>query len=104
MNSLDTSGYPDCRPKFIAAFEKMANLGTRTGAEGRGFKIHAPLQNMTKGEIVRKGFELDVDFSLTQSCYDPSPAGIACGICESCLLRKKGFSEAGLTDPIPYVH
>lgn len=103
VNSLDTSGYPDCRPEYIAAFEIMANLGTKAGVEGNRIKIHAPLQNMTKADIVKKGQELGVDFSLTQSCYDPAPDGAACGQCESCLLRLKGFKEAGITDPIKYI-
>jgi len=102
VNSLDTSGYPDCRPEFIAAFEHMANLGTRAGVEGRRFKIHAPLQHLTKADIIKKGQELGMDFSLTQSCYDPLLDGTACGRCESCLLRQKGFAEAGLIDPIKY--
>lgn len=102
-NALDYSGYPDCRPEFIHAFEYMANLGTRAGIEGRSrFTIKAPLITMTKAEIIKKGFELGVDFSMTHSCYDPAPEGFACGRCDSCLLRKKGFAEAGLEDPVKY--
>ncbi len=104
VNAVDYSGYPDCRPEFIAAFEKLADLATRAGVEGRGrFRIHTPLIDLSKGEIVRLGASLGVDFSLTHSCYDPDPEGRACGACDSCLLRLKGFREAGLTDPIPYV-
>jgi 7-cyano-7-deazaguanine synthase len=99
-NALDYSGYPDCRPEFLEAFETMANLGTRAGVEGRGaFRIHAPLLRMTKAEIVRKAADLGLDFSLTSSCYDPAADGTACGGCDSCLLRRKGFAEAGLRDP-----
>ncbi len=103
-NALDYSGYPDCRPQYIAAFEAMANLATRAGVEGGRFHIHAPLIAMTKAEIIRCGLELGVDYSVTHSCYDPSPAGEACGCCDSCTLRLKGFREAGLTDAAPYVH
>ncbi|MCA1611529.1 MAG: 7-cyano-7-deazaguanine synthase QueC [Thermoanaerobaculia bacterium] len=98
-NALDYSGYPDCRPEFLAAFETMANLGTRAGTTGGGFRIRAPLLAMTKREIVTRGADLGLDFSLTSSCYDPDPAGRPCGGCDSCLLREKGFREAGLTDP-----
>ncbi|MBC8182340.1 7-cyano-7-deazaguanine synthase QueC [candidate division KSB1 bacterium] len=101
-NVVDYSGYPDCRPGFISAFEKMANLGTKAGVEGDGFTIHAPLSQMTKAEIIRKGIELGVDYSLTLSCYDPTENGGACGECDSCLLRKKGFEEAGIADPTVY--
>jgi len=102
-NVLDYSGYPDCRPEYIEAFEQMANLATKAGVEGRSrFKIHTPLIRMTKAEIVRAGHALGVDFSLTWSCYEPSPDGRACGLCDSCVLRKKGFAEAGLTDPRRY--
>ena len=102
-NVLDYSGYPDCRPEYIEAFERMANLATKAGVEGRSrFKIHTPLIRMTKAEIVRAGHALGVDFSLTWSCYEPSPDGRACGLCDSCVLRKKGFAEAGLTDPLRY--
>ena len=103
VNALDYSGYPDCRAEFIEAFERMANLGTRAGAEdGRRLRIHTPLIGMTKARIVTEGTRLGVDFGLTHSCYDPSAQGLACGRCEACLLRLKGFAEAGLTDPIPY--
>lgn len=102
VNAIDYSGYPDCRPAFIEAFEKMANLGTKAGAQGRRFQIHTPLIKLSKAEIIRKGIEIGVDLSLTHSCYDPTPAGLACGECDSCLLRLKGFREAGLKDPIRY--
>ena len=103
-NAIDYSGYPDCRPEFIKAFETLANLGTKAGVEGAHFRIHAPLIKFSKAEIIRKGLELDVDLSLTHSCYDPSPAGLACGECDSCLLRLKGFREAGVEDPIRYAN
>jgi 7-cyano-7-deazaguanine synthase len=100
-NALDYSGYPDCRPEFLEAFERMANLATRTGVAGRGaFRIRAPLLRMTKAAIVRRASELGLDFGLTSSCYDPSPGGRPCGHCDSCLLREKGFREAGLADPV----
>lgn len=99
VNALDYSGYPDCRPAFIAAYERLANLATKAGVSCDWFHIHAPLIEMTKAEIVRKGTELGVDFSLTHSCYDPTPDGVACGECDSCLLRAKGFHEAGTEDP-----
>ena len=102
VNAIDYSGYPDCRPEFIEAFENMANLGTKAGVEGRHFQIHTPLIKFSKAEIIRKAVELGVDLSLTHSCYDPSPEGLACGECDSCLLRLNGFREAGLTDPIRY--
>ncbi len=103
VNALDYSGYPDCRPDYIAAFETLANLATKAGVEGQSrFKIHAPLMTLDKAAIVRRGLELGVDYSLTHSCYDPTPAGESCGACDSCLLRLKGFAEAGLTDPIAY--
>ena len=99
-NALDYSGYPDCRPEFLEAFERMANLGTRAGVEGRlAFRIRAPLLRMTKAEIVKEGARLGLDFGLTSSCYDPGPDGRPCGACDSCLLRIKGFREAGLRDP-----
>jgi 7-cyano-7-deazaguanine synthase len=101
-NAVDYSGYPDCRPEFIRAFEKLANLGTRAGVTGRLFKVHAPLLSLTKAEIIRRGISLDVDYSLTHSCYNPTPEGLACGVCDSCRLRLKGFREAGLSDPISY--
>jgi 7-cyano-7-deazaguanine synthase len=103
-NQLDYSGYPDCRGEYIRAFEQMANLATKAGVEGKSrIKIHVPLIEMTKAEIIRKGVELGVDYGLTWSCYDPAPDGRACGLCDSCQLRLKGFKEAGLDDPVPYV-
>jgi 7-cyano-7-deazaguanine synthase len=102
VNAIDYSGYPDCRPQFIEAFEKMVNLGTRAGSEGSRFTIHTPLIKLSKAEIIKKGKELEVDYSLTHSCYDPDEQGRACGACDSCLLRLKGFEEAGFPDPIPY--
>lgn len=102
-NVLDHSGYPDCRREYVDAFERLANLATKAGVEGKSrFKIHTPLIKMTKAEIIRTGHALGVDFTLTWSCYEPTPDGRACGFCDSCLLRKKGFAEAGLTDPLPY--
>jgi 7-cyano-7-deazaguanine synthase len=99
-NALDYSGYPDCRPEFLDAFEKTANLGTKAGVEGRlAFRIHAPLLKMTKGEIVTRAQALGLDFALTSSCYDPSSEGRPCGACDACLLREKGFQEAGIPDP-----
>ena len=104
VNALDYSGYPDCRPEYIEAFEKMANLATKAGVEGGlPIKIRAPLSHLTKAQIIKKGIELGVDYSLTHSCYDPTPTGLACGRCDSCALRKKGFQEAGIEDPVPYV-
>jgi 7-cyano-7-deazaguanine synthase len=103
VNALDYSGYPDCRPEFIAAFEKLLNLGTRAGVEsGQPFTIHTPLLHLNKSEIINKGLTLGVDYSLTHSCYDPDPAGRACGACDACLLRRKGFREAGAIDPTAY--
>lgn len=102
VNALDYSGYPDCRPEYIAAFETMANLATKAGVEGDGFHIHTPLISMTKAEIITAGVALGVDYGLTHSCYDPTPEGLSCGRCDSCRLRLKGFSEAGLKDPLPY--
>jgi len=103
VNALDYSGYPDCRPEYIEAFERMAALATKAGVEGRQkLSIHTPLIRMTKAGIIRKGAELGVDFSLTTSCYDPSPDGFACGECDACLLRRKGFQEAEITDPARY--
>jgi 7-cyano-7-deazaguanine synthase len=102
-NQLDYSGYPDCREEYIRAYERMANLATKAGVEGRSrVKIHAPLIHMTKSEIIQKGLELGIDYGLTWSCYDPTPDGRACGLCDSCQLRLKGFKEAGITDPISY--
>lgn len=98
VNALDYSGYPDCRPEYIEAFEKLANLATRAGVEGRRFKVHAPLIHMSKAEIIRRGQELGVDFALTLSCYDPTPAGQPCGHCDACVLRARGFAEAGMID------
>ncbi len=103
-NAIDYSGYPDCRPEFIEAFETLANLGTKAGVEGAHFRIHAPLIKFSKAEIIHKALELDVDLSLTHSCYDPSPDGLACGECDSCVLRLKGFREAGVEDPIRYAN
>jgi 7-cyano-7-deazaguanine synthase len=100
VNALDYSGYPDCRPEFIAAFERLASLATRAGVEGARFRVHTPLISMTKAEIVRRGLALGLDYGLTTSCYDPSPAGRPCGHCDSCLLRAKGFAEAGASDPL----
>ena len=103
VNALDYSGYPDCRPEYIEAFASMANLATKAGVEGNmQLKIHTPLVAMTKAEIIKRGLELDVDYSLTHSCYDPTPDGLACGKCDSCLLRLKGFAEAGARDPLRY--
>jgi 7-cyano-7-deazaguanine synthase len=100
VNAVDYSGYPDCRPEFINAFEMLANLATQAGVEHRGsFHIHTPLIQRTKAQIIRRGVELGVDFGLTHSCYDPDPAGRPCEACDSCLLRAKGFAEAGLSDP-----
>jgi 7-cyano-7-deazaguanine synthase len=102
VNAIDYSGYPDCRPEFIEAFQTLANLATKTGVEGTRFHIHTPLIKFSKAEIIRKAVELGVDLSLTHSCYDPSAEGLACGQCDSCLLRLKGFREAGLKDSIRY--
>jgi 7-cyano-7-deazaguanine synthase len=105
VNAIDYSGYPDCRPDYIAAFEAMANLATKmtVAAGAERFRIHTPLISLTKAQIIRRGVELGVDYSMTHSCYDPDPAGRACGRCDSCLLRKRGFAEAGVTDPTHYV-
>jgi 7-cyano-7-deazaguanine synthase len=101
VNVLDYSGYPDCRPEFVAAFEKMANLATKSAVEGfQKFKIHTPLIALTKAQIIRLGLQLGVDYSLTSSCYDPTASGIPCGLCDSCMLRQKGFSENGIPDPL----
>jgi 7-cyano-7-deazaguanine synthase len=102
VNAIDYSGYPDCRPEFIAAFERMANLATKMTATGSKFTIHTPLIHLTKAQIIRRGVELEVDYSLTHSCYDPDARGRACGRCDSCLLRKRGFAEAGVRDPTIY--
>ena len=102
VNALDYSGYPDCRPEFIAAYEAMANLATKAGVEGKRLKIHTPLISLTKAEIIKKGLSLGVDYGLTHSCYDPAEDGAACGLCDSCRLRLKGFAEAGVADPVRY--
>jgi len=102
VNALDYSGYPDCRPEFIASFAETARLGTREGAEGRPFTIHAPLQHMTKADIAREAARLGLDTGLSWSCYDPTEDGLACGTCDSCRLRQKGFAEAGLMDRVAY--
>ncbi len=104
VNALDYSGYPDCRPEFIEAFEKMANLATKAGVEGDPYRIHTPLIHLTKAETIRQGVALGVDYALTHSCYDPTPEGLSCGECDSCRLRLKGFAEAGLEDPVPYAN
>jgi 7-cyano-7-deazaguanine synthase len=104
VNAVDYSGYPDCRPEFVTAFEGLANLATKAGVEGRGrFRIHAPLIHLTKAEIIRLGIDLGVDYSLTHSCYDPSPDGLACGRCDSCAIRRTGFAAAGVSDPTRYI-
>jgi 7-cyano-7-deazaguanine synthase len=102
INAVDYSGYPDCRPEFIRAFETLANLATRAGVEGARFRVHAPLSGLRKAEIIRTGARLGVDFALTHSCYDPDPRGRACGRCDSCLIRREGFRTAGVSDPTPY--
>ena len=103
VNAIDYSGYPDCRPEFINAFEKMANLATKTGVEGTTrIRVKTPLLHMSKADIIRKGMELGVDYGMTHSCYDPSPEGYACGRCDSCILRKQGFTRAGVPDPTRY--
>jgi 7-cyano-7-deazaguanine synthase len=104
VNAVDYSGYPDCRPEYIAAFEKMANLATKAAVEGKtGVRIRTPLIAMSKADIIRRGSELGVDYAITHSCYDPSPDSRACGRCDSCVLRKKGFAEAGIPDPTLYI-
>ena len=104
VNAIDYSGYPDCRPEYIEAFERMANLATKAGVEGTTrIRIKTPLIRLTKAQIIQKGIELGVDYGLTHSCYDPSPQGLACGKCDSCFLRRKGFKEAGVSDPTRYV-
>ncbi len=102
VNALDCSGYPDCRPEYIAQFERLAQLATRVGVEGQSMRIHAPLVDMTKAQIIETGIQLGVDYSLTTSCYDPDPEGLACGRCDSCVLRRQGFEEAGIVDPTRY--
>ncbi len=104
VNAVDYSGYPDCRPEYIQAFETMANLATKTAVEGKGrFRIHTPLIDMTKSQIIQAGTALGVDYGMTHSCYDPAPEGLACGHCDSCILRKNGFADAGIPDPTRYV-
>ena len=104
VNAIDYSGYPDCRPEYIDAFERMANLATKAGVEGiTKIRIRTPLIRLTKAQIIQKGIEFGVDYALTHSCYDPSPQGLACGKCDSCFLRRKGFKEAGVTDPTRYI-
>ncbi|WP_163868995.1 7-cyano-7-deazaguanine synthase QueC [Myxococcus eversor] len=102
VNAVDYSGYPDCRPEFIRSFEQMANLATKAGVEGASFTVHAPLSGMTKADIIREGTRLGVDYGMTHSCYDPDAQGLGCGRCDSCVLRKKGFEEAGVPDPTRY--
>jgi 7-cyano-7-deazaguanine synthase len=103
VNAVDYSGYPDCRPEYIAAYERMANLATRAGVEGRQrLTIHTPLIHLTKAEIIRTGLALGIDYALTCTCYDPSPAGDACGQCDACRLRLQGFAQVGLPDPVRY--
>lgn len=102
VNALDYSGYPDCRPEFIQGFERLAELATKAGVEGEPFRIQAPLQNMTKADIVREATRLGLDMGISWSCYDPAPGGVHCGLCDSCRLRAKGFEEAGIADPTVY--
>tara|TARA_B100000475_G_C15025035_1_gene325629 strand:+ start:1626 stop:2306 length:681 start_codon:yes stop_codon:yes gene_type:complete len=102
VNALDYSGYPDCRPEYISSFEKTANLATKAGVSGSSFRIHTPLIDLTKSEIVKVGMDLGVDYSLTSSCYDPDQEGNPCGLCDACYLRLKGFKEAGIIDPLSY--
>ncbi len=102
VNAMDYSGYPDCRPEYIDAFDHLARLATKAGVEGSTMKIRAPLIDLSKADIIRKGVSLGLDYSLTHSCYDPSPKGLACGCCDSCLYRRKGFDEAGVPDPTKY--
>ncbi len=102
VNALDYSGYPDCRPEFVRAYEEMASLATRRGVQGEGIHIHTPLISLTKAQIIQRGMALGVDYSQTTSCYDPTAAGVSCGRCDACLLRLKGFAEAGIQDPIRY--
>lgn len=104
MNAIDYSGYPDCRPEYIRAFEALASLATRAGAEGAAYRVHTPLMTLDKAGIIRLGQSLGVDYALTHSCYDPSPAGLACGACDSCRLRARGFREAAVPDPTRYAH
>ncbi|MCP4190241.1 MAG: 7-cyano-7-deazaguanine synthase QueC [Planctomycetaceae bacterium] len=104
VNALDYSGYPDCRPEYIESFQKMANLATKAGVEGKGIQLHAPLLKMTKAEIIQRGLELGVDYGQTISCYDPRPDRAACGACDACLLRQRGFEANGISDPIRYAN
>lgn len=104
VNAVDYSGYPDCRPEFIEAFERLANLATKAGVEGARFRVHAPLSGMSKADIIREGVRLGVDYGLTHSCYDPDPSGRACGRCDSCILRRRGFEAAGVPDPTEYAN
>jgi 7-cyano-7-deazaguanine synthase len=103
VNALDYSGYPDCRPEYIAAYEQMANLATKRAVEGNRLRIHTPLIDSTKAQTIKQGVQLGVDYALTRSCYDPTSIGESCGRCDSCLLRLRGFAENGLVDPAPYV-
>lgn len=103
VNAVDYSGYPDCRPEYIAAYQKMASFATKEGVEGNPVTIHTPLISLTKSEIIREGVSCGVDYGLTHSCYDPSPEGLACGACDSCIIRKRGFETAGIPDPTRYV-
>ncbi len=103
VNALDYSGYPDCRPEFIQSFQQLANLATKAGVEGTPYQIHTPLIDLTKAQTIEWGVKLGVDYRLTHSCYDPTPAGLACGSCDSCILRLKGFADVGLDDPVGYV-
>jgi len=100
VNALDYSGYPDCRPEFVRAFEALANVATRAGVEGARFRVHTPLIQLSKADIIRRGVELELDYSLTHSCYDPPPSGLPCGRCDSCVLRARGFAAAGVADPL----
>jgi len=100
VNALDYSGYPDCRPEFVRAFEALADVATRAGVEGTRFRVHTPLIHLSKAEIIRRGIDLGLDYGLTHSCYDPAPSGRPCGHCDSCVLRAKGFAEAGVADPL----
>jgi 7-cyano-7-deazaguanine synthase len=102
-NAVDYSGYPDCRPEYLQAYEAMANLATKAGVEGERLRVHAPLVNFSKGKIIKMGFDLGVDFSQTVSCYQPNDSGLACGQCDSCRIRRKGFNDAGIADPTAYV-
>jgi 7-cyano-7-deazaguanine synthase len=102
VNAVDYSGYPDCRPEFVSAYERLANLATKAGVEGHRMRIHTPLIDLSKAEIIRKGYALGVDYGITVSCYQADPQGRACGICDSCRLRREGFAAAGLADPTPY--